>query len=32
LLEHFTAQEICDLTMAIASMNALNRLAIAMRQ
>ncbi|WP_374554298.1 carboxymuconolactone decarboxylase family protein [Aquitalea pelogenes] len=32
LLEHFNAQEICDLTMAIASMNALNRLAIAMRQ
>jgi AhpD family alkylhydroperoxidase len=29
---HFSAQEICDLTMAIASMNALNRLAIAMRQ
>ncbi|WP_199054404.1 carboxymuconolactone decarboxylase family protein [Aquitalea sp. ASV15] len=32
LLTHFSAQEICDLTMAIASMNALNRLAIAMRQ
>lgn len=32
LLQHFSAQEVCDLTMAIASMNALNRLAIAMRQ
>lgn len=32
LTGHFSAQEICDLTMAIASMNALNRLAIAMRQ
>lgn len=32
LCEHFSEQEICDLTMAIASMNALNRLAIAMRQ
>jgi len=32
LTAFFSAQEICDLTMAIASMNALNRLAIAMRQ
>lgn len=32
LPEYFSTQEICDLTMAIANMNALNRLAIAMRQ
>ena len=32
LLEHFTPQEVADLTMAAANMNALNRLAIAMRQ
>jgi len=32
LMEHFDAQEISDLTIAIATMNALNRVAIAMRQ
>lgn len=32
LATHFSAKEISDLTFAIANMNALNRLAIAMRQ
>ena len=32
LLAHFTEQQISDLTLAIAHMNALNRVAIAMRQ
>lgn len=32
LLPHFSEQEISELTMAIAGMNGLNRLAIAMRQ
>ncbi len=32
LVAHFDAQSISDLTLAIASMNALNRVAIAMRQ
>lgn len=32
LAQHFTDQEISDLTFAIANMNALNRLAIGMRQ
>lgn len=31
MLEHFSAQEISDLTFAISLMNAFNRLAIAMR-
>ncbi len=30
--DHFDEQEVSDLTLAIASMNALNRVAIAMRQ